>query len=306
MTGISSLLIFTSCSSPNSSSSSSSDVTCSVVVKVNGVVTANNATVFPDDSVAVTITCNGTSQNPLSRIKVTSTYQTTAIIDTTLSGTSATQSFWWPVALASGTSGSVTYTIKVTGTSGNPATATFTLNIADIADYNVVLGNQSDVNGQCFSSSGDSVFSMTDIFNVPSRASTIDMMYCSTTDSNNMIISPSSARATSEYGTNWTNPSEKITQWGVRNITRFKIANITQAQFFAATTKSAQNKLITSAHASLGEPTAGSQGIYDTQVYFFKTQAGKYGLVYISSPFGTKTGTTVAAGNVNLLFYMYY
>jgi len=305
MSGISALFFLSSCSSPSSDTTpASNDVTVSVSVKANGVTIANNATVFPDDSISVVITCTGNAQNNLSRIKVTSTYQTASIIDTTLTGTSATQSFWWPVQT---TTGAVVYTIKVTGVTGNPATATFTLNVADIANYSPVLGNQTDGVGELFSTSLDSVYSMTDIYTNPSKQSAIDIMYCSTSDSMNMLLSPSSARATLAYGTNWgSHPGEQITNWSVRNITRFKLANVTQAQFLAATTKSKQNALISSAKAALGEPTAGSVGIYDTQVYLFKTQAGKYGLVLVSNPTGTVTGTSIAPGQVQLLIIMYY
>lgn len=310
---LSSCFLVQSCSKSSDSTPASTDVTASIAVTANGVNVASNGYVFLDDSVVVTVTCNGNATNSLTNLKITSTAPTfnnsTGPYTVALSGASVVKSApRWP---AQG-SGLVTFTATVTGSSGSPATVSITINVAQIISSNPILGNQTSTAPKFYSSSvtntnlGINAFDLSDVAAQTNYAldTAIDFGYATRKTAQFLIMSPDDSNATGAYGREWSTQNEKITNWPHRNKTRFKLTSITgiptTGQFDAAKTNAAINALLITAKAG-GEPNLSAISVYDTQVYLFKTEKGKYGLMEIISPDG-QIGTTppfdVIAGTV--------
>jgi hypothetical protein len=297
---VSSLFLLTSCSKSSDSSATIADATVGISVTANGAAVANNGTVFPDDSVIVTVTCTGNASNNLKHVKLMVSGQSTAALDVDITGTSVTKTYFWP---AQGST-SVTFTATVTGSTGNPGTATFTIGINDLRNSNPVLGNQVNANPKFWSLSNDSTYSLSDVAARPSLASKIDFGYCSRT-TGNLLISPDDSNATAIYATQWSAANEKITTWTSRNTTKFILVSnsvVSSSDFSNATTRAAQYALIVKAKAA-GEPNISAVSIFDTQIYLFKTAAGKYGLLSVVSATGSVTGGTPNDGLTQLQIY---
>jgi len=307
---VSSYFLLPSCSKPSSDATpANTDLVVSFTVTANSVNVANNGVVFVDDSIVVTVNCTGNASNTLTNLKITCTDLTFNLssgpFETALTGTSAVKSA--PRWGAQG-DGPVTFTATVTGSSGNPVVQTFTVNVMQIISGLQTLGNQKEAaNNQLYSSTvinstvGTATFGLSDVAAVPGLDTAIDFAYCTKT-SLYYLVSPDDTIATRIYGAEWPNANEKITNWSKRNKTRFiQIVNITSQQFDKAVTNSEMLALLNIAKAG-GEPNLSSVSIVTTQIYLFKTEAGKYGLMKIISPdqsWDPSTGTTLP-GTVQL------
>lgn len=310
---VSSYFILPSCSksSTDTVTPSISDVTATIAVTANGVNVPSAGYVFLDDSVIVTVTCTGNADNALTNLKVVSSASTFTTLNTPLTGTSAVKSSArWP---AQG-KGIITFTATVTGAKGNPANVTFSVNVAEIISLSPELGNQTSTTPKFFSSTvtnntGENTFDLSDVASQPNYAldTAMDFAYCTRKTAQYMITSPDDSNATAIYGTQWSNTGERITNWPHRNKTRFILTTITKNVYEAANTKSAINALIVSAKAK-GEPNLSSISVFDTQVYLFKTESGKYGLMEIKGPTGsieTVAPFGVVPGTVQLLINLF-
>ena len=305
---VSSYFMISSCSKSDSPSATpaSTDITAVMVVTANGVVVANNGTVFLDDSVVVTVTCTGNASNALTNLKITCTDPNFNLSNgdyqTALTGIAAVKSApRWP---AQGNS-TVTFTATVTGSTGSPAVVTCKLNVLQVIRGSHLLGNQKNPSEiQLYSSTvmnpttTTNTFGFTDIASVPDLDTAIDFVYFTRTTFN-YIGSPDDTGALSIYGA----PANgNMANWAHRNKTRFILTNISSSVFDAATSNIAMLAMLTSAKAT-GEPTLKSISILNNQVYLFKTESGKYGLMRVQSPSGgwePSTATTVS-GDVQLL-----
>jgi hypothetical protein len=303
---VSSYFILPSCSKSSDSTPASTDVTAVMVVTANGVIVANNGTVFLDDSVVVTVTCTGNASNALTNLKITCTDPnfnlSTGVYQTALTGIAAIKSApRWP---AQGDV-PVTFTATVTGAAGNPAVVTCKLNVVQVIRGQQLIGNQLNASAiQLYSSSvinpttSTATFGLTDIASVPQLDTAIDFAYFSRTTFN-YIGSPDDTGTLSVYGSL---ANGNMAGWAHRNKTRFILTNISSGVFDLATTNLAMLGLLNTAKAG-GEPNLKSISVLDAQVYLFKTEAGKYGLMRIQSPQGgwePSTATTVS-GEVQLL-----
>ncbi len=304
---ISSYLIFNSCSKSDSTPATA-DVTASFKVTANGTTIANNGTIFLDDSVVVTVTCTGNSSNSLTHLSVACSEPNfnfgNGPYDTVLTGISAIKNT--PRWAAQG-DGPITFTATVKGSTGNPAVVTFTVNVVQVIAGFQTLGNQKNTaSNQLFSSSvinnnSTATFGLSDVAAVTGLDTAIDFAYCTKTTLY-YLVSPDDSIATRIYGTEWPTSTEAITNWPVRNKTRFiQINNITAQQFDAATTNTALLTLLNKAKAG-GEPNRSSVAIIDTQIFLFKTAGGKYGLIRIIAPSPAWDGNTASAisGDVQL------
>ncbi len=304
---LSSYFLLPSCSKPSSDATpASNDVTGVITVTSNGVNVANNGSVFLDDSVVVTVTCTGNASNALTHLKITCTDPNFNLAsgpyEATLTGTSAVKST--PRWAAQG-SGAVTFTAIITGSTGNPATVTFTVNVVKVISGIQLLGNQKNTApNQLYSSSvintnlSTATFGLTDVAANPTLDTAIDFAYFTRTTLY-YLGSPDDTGTLSIYGS----PANgNMAQWSTKNKTRFmQIANITATQFDDSTSNSGMLSLLNIAKAG-GEPKFSAVSIVDTQIYLFKTQSGKYGLMKIISPdmaWDPATGTTLS-GTVQL------
>ena len=300
------------------SSCKKSDDTTTVTDPVKGVISvtskntttgtsrtlANGGFVYGDDSVVVTVTCTGNSSNALKTVTLTSNNSsvTPGISNVAISGTSATKSYAWIVV---GT-GSITFSSTVTGEKGDPSTSTFTIKITEISTDNPSLGNQapgSDAN-RIWSAKTGLTYSLKNVTDTPAIAAKMDLAYCSRSSTNggNKLISPSSADATAIYSDQWGAVTEKITTWNHRNVTLFKyINNITATDITNANGNAGKTADLIAKAMSTGEPTLDNVPVASGQVYLFKTEAGKYGVIQVQSAEGSATGTSIVAGAAGLV-----
>ncbi len=293
-------------------SSCKKDSTTSIADPVTGVisVTAKNTTsgiqrtlasgglVYADDSVVITVTCTGNSSNELKTVTLKSDNPAATLLNAVaISGTSASKSAAWIV----NGSGNVTFTSTVTGATGDPSTSTFVVKITLISSSNATLGNQANINPKFWASSTGLTYFLKNVSDSPALASKMDFAYCSRT-AGNKIISPSSQDATDIYATQWSATAEKITTWNHRNVTVFKlVTNITQTDVQNANGNPALISDLIAKALTGGEPTADNVSVLISQIYVFKTEAGKYGIISINNASGGVNGGTATDGYADLV-----
>ena len=303
---ISSYFMLPSCSKSSDATPTTTDVTATISITANGKTVSDGGYVFLDDSVVVSVNCTGNSSNALTNLKLTSDAPGFTTYTTSLSGTSVSKSApRWP---GQG-SGVYTFTAVVTGSAGTPATVTFKIDVAQIVSTNPEIGNQASATPKFYSTSvtnntGVNTFDLSDVLSQPKYAldTAIDFGYCTRKTASYLIASPDDSNLTAIYGAQWSATAERITNWPKRNKTRFILTTITSGDFDKATTNTQIIAMFTKAKAA-GEPNLSSISVFDTQVYLFKTDGGKYGLMEIVGPTGsinTASPFNVLDGTVNM------
>jgi len=144
----------------------------------------------------------------------------------------------------------------------------------------VDMGAQNNSLGSFYSLSEDSVFSLTSAFNNQSK---IDLCYFYDnieTDANT-IASPGANIHESVY-----TGSSGLANWVTRRTTRFKTATISESDFLNATNDS----LLMVAYGQ-SEGNRKAKNIKTGDIFSFRNEDGKLGLIRVNSVLGTETGT---------------
>jgi hypothetical protein len=263
-------------------------------------VTPASTSITSGEVVALTVEAVGNDDNKLSEITVTSSASTTPIVDNQkLSGATYTT----VVRDTPTTTGSIVYTVTVKAAK-NTVTQNVTVNVVGLDSDNPIIGNQASSSPKFWASSTKQIYTLAQVKATPALAATIDIGYVTRSIANggNKLIAPASQDATDIYKDQWSDDTEDIDKWTVRNNTMFKSITVDNTAWTAATTDAQIAALINTAKSG-GDPTASSLAVIDGAFALFKTAAGRYGIIQVVDAEGQINSTTLKAdpGDAQLL-----
>jgi hypothetical protein len=299
---------FSSCGDDEDETIADAKITMTVrkVVGSTSTIITSGATINSGDSLNVEIKFEGNDKNKLKSYQTTGSWATTTLKSGNLSGTSATVIDGSTVNLPAS---SYTYTVILTSEKGTiTAPFNFTIAGAPASSYTidvteaVILGNQADAAAKFWSGKNKNEYFLADAVGNPTLQSAIDLGYATRSSANggNKIISPNSSDATDIYATQWSATSEKITNWTTRNNTTFILTTLTATAFNNATDSVAIENLISTARAA-NEPNNQSVNVQDNKIYLYKTQGGRYGLIWVVQATGEVVNNSPQAGQLNFV-----
>lgn len=306
--GLASLVTFTACKKDEEEAAAAKiSMTVRQVKGATATVIQSGATVDIGDSLHMDIKFEGNDDNKLKSYSITGSWETTPLSQGTLSGTSGSTT---EGGVLEGFEPNTTYTVTVSlvsdkgtvvssfnfKTSGNAGPA------YTIESSSINLGNQADSDPKFFSAKRNQTFFLIDAKDKADVQADIDFGYATRAAGNggNKLIAPNSQDATDIYATQWAATGERITTWSKRNNTYFIATTITQNTFFAAADSTGIDNLIQTARTA-NEPNNTAVSVQDDKVYLFKTEGGRYGLIYVASATGDVQSGSATAGKADMV-----
>lgn len=307
MLSIAAVVGFSSCGDDEDETIADAKVTMTVrkVVGASSTIIASGATVANGDSLFLEIKFEGNDKNKLKSYTLTGTWSNAVPKNGNLSGTSQTIT---DGAIISLPAGNYAYSVVLTSEKGNVtsafnftvggSTSSYTIDVTEA----VILGNQADAEAKFWSGKNKNEYFLADAVGNSTLQAAIDFGYATRSSANggNKLISPNSQDATDIYATQWSSATEKITNWTTRNNTTFILTTLTATSFNNATDSTAIEALINTARTA-GEPNNQSVSLVDNKVYLYKTQAGRYGLIWVVQATGEVVNNSPQAGQANFV-----
>lgn len=180
------------------------------------------------------------------------------------------------------TTGSVDYTFEAIDKNDQKTAKTLTVTATGTSggDYNtytvVLLGNQNSSAGSFYSTATNRVYTQTD---AKANSTMIDILHYYGANNKATLASP----ADGDAGTIFNNPTTGLQTWGKRNDTKF-------GRMVGGRT--AYDAITSSALIATAASNANSSAVTNLQpgeLVTFRTEAGKYGVAYISEVSGSNT-----------------
>jgi hypothetical protein len=298
---------FSSCGDDEDETIADAKITLTVrkVVGATSTIITSGSTISSGDSLNIEIKFEGNDKNKLKSYRLLGTWPGAVVETGNLSGTSQTITDGGILVLPAG---SYSYSAVLTSEKGD-VTSSFNFTIgAPASSYTidvteaVILGNQVDAEPKFWSGKNKNEYFLADAVGNSTLQAAIDFGYATRSAANggNKIISPNSSDATDIYATQWAAASEKITNWTIRNNTTFILTTLTATSFNAATDSAAIENLISTARTA-GEPNNQSVSLEDNKIYLYKTQGGRYGLIWVVQATGEVVNNSPQAGQANFV-----
>lgn len=209
------------------------------------------------------------SNNKLTRFKciLTSNNIPTTIHDTTLN----VDSFNWETQIQFSSIGEGEFSFEITDMGGLKAENSILITVEGLQTVkysNIELGSWNDAIGSFFATSEGVVYNTAQTSTIPANQAKIDFLFYKGTVSGNTIASPDDVDAN-------TIADFKLNLWTNKNATRFNPSTISAAQFDAIGTNYQFPAF------NLGLQSTKMNQLMVGEVFLFKTQGGKLGLIKI-------------------------
>jgi hypothetical protein len=228
-------------------------------------------------SIKVLAQANATSGAKLETLKVIGVSDNIVILDTTYSIPSSGQTTYSGIfsSTALSTPGVMRIEFKVTDKDGQSATTslqiTTVLGTTPINSFPMkILGSYDSQTGSSFASIDGSVYTLAEAF---AHQASVDFLYWWGASTNATIGAPDDANAALVY-----TGANGLPNWTTKNATRFVLTTLTVAEFDAIT----DGNVLASEAAGATTLTRMGQLVVDN-VFGFKTQTGKYGLIKVTN-----------------------
>jgi hypothetical protein len=308
--GLASLVTFTACKKDEEEAAAAKiTMTVRQVKGATATVIQSGATVDLGDSLNFDIKFEGNDGNKLKSYVITASFESTPLEQGNLSGTSGsvtTGGILDPSDFEPGKS--YTITVSLTSDKGT-VVSSFTFNTSGnagpaytIQSGSINLGNQADADPKFFSAKRNQTFFLIDAKDKADVQADIDFGYATRAagGGGNKLIAPNSQDATDIYSTQWAATGERITTWTKRNNTYFIATTISQNTFFSAADSTGIDNLIQTARTA-NEPNNTAVSVQNDKVYLFKTEGGRYGLIYVASATGDVQSGSATAGKADMV-----